>query len=301
MLNQPTVESDLNELAIFVKVADEGTFTAAGRALGLPKSTVSRKVASLEERLEIRLIQRTTRKVALTDAGRRFYERCRSIIDAIGDAEREVGDLGEVPRGRLRVTGPLDFGEMALTQPVLAFTRKYPEVRLEFEVSQRVVDLVGEGYDLAIRIGSLRDSTMIARKLTSIDAAIVASPGYLEAHGTPKHPRELSDHRMVVFSPAPSAFQWHLHGPDETISLGVDGAITSNHFAVVRDAVLDGQGIAVVPSFAACEAIRDGRMVQILKEWKSDPSDVHAVYPTGRHLSPTMRAFIDHLIETFGN
>jgi DNA-binding transcriptional LysR family regulator len=284
---------DLSEIGVFVKVVQVGSFSQAARDLGLPKSTVSRKVAQLEERLGARLLQRTTRKVALTEVGAMYHERCARILPELEDAERAVIELQDVPRGLLRIAAPLRFG---LLGPVVAeFLSLYPDVRVEVVCSDRIVDLIEEGFDLAIRAGTLADGSLIARRLMdSIPHFIVASPAYLDRRGTPDDPSELAKHDCMVFSGNQrERGTWRFRRGAKQLDVQVSGRVAINDFDLIRQAALAGHGIARVPAPVACADLRAGRLVRLVEDWDSAEVPLSIVYPSTRHLSPKVRAFID--------
>src|SRR5688572_2104363 len=211
---------DLNDIVVFTKVVETKSFTGAADALGLPKSTVSRKLAQLEERLGVRLVQRTTRKLALTEIGEAYYERCSRIVADIAAAEQLVTDMQSTPRGRLRVTASVDFSTRFLGEIVAEFLAQHPEINVELEATDRVVDLIEDGFDLAVRFGQMPESTLIARKLCSLHLILCAAPAYLERRGTPKHVEELDEHEHVLFTPTSRNQTWTLAHGDQTYEFG---------------------------------------------------------------------------------
>jgi DNA-binding transcriptional LysR family regulator len=285
---------DLNEIVVFAKVVETRSFTAAAAQLGLPKSTVSRKVAQLEERLGVRLLQRTTRKLSLTEIGQAYFERCQRIVSDIMVAEQMVTDMQSTPRGLLRVTAPVDLGAFALGALVTQFLTDFSDIHVELVLTDRVVDLVDEGVDLGIRFGPLAESTLIARKLTSVDMRLCASPSYLAKRGTPAHPDDLDVHDIVCFVPIPRLATWTLRGPDgQSVELTPSARLVSNNLMVIRDAVAAGGGITQLPEFV-CGDCNEG-IVQVLPEWTSAPAELYAVYPSTRNSSPKLRTFVEFL------
>jgi DNA-binding transcriptional LysR family regulator len=286
---------DLNEILVFSKVVEAGSFIGASRELDMPKSTVSRKVSELEERLGARLLQRSTRKLSLTDVGRTYYQHAARVVAELEEAERAVNRMQESPRGRLRVTMPLNFGFLA---PIVsAFLRRYPEVQLELIGADRVVDLVEEGFDVAIRAGDLRDSSLIARSLGSLESYLVASPAYLRRHGTPKSPQELERFACVVFGAGPERSRFKLTRAGKATTVQVDARLTVNDFEFLEDFARSGQGIAALPVFRCIDDIRRKKLRRVLPDWCTRAVALHAVYPSTRHLSPKVTAFLDHLRE----
>jgi len=283
---------DLDAAALFVKVIDAGSFRGAARALGVPKSTLSRRIAALEERLGARLLQRTTRHLGLTDAGVAYHRQAAQAISVLDDAERAVSALQEAPRGPLRVTAPMLFGLLFLPELVAEFLARYPEVQLSLDLSDRQVDLVEEGYDLAIRAGALPDSSWIAHKLGASPFQLFASPAYLRARGTPARLEELADHDCLVLGTQTQAV-WTFRVARRARQVSVRGRLAANSFLVLRDAAIAGLGVCRIPGFLAIDAVKRGRLVPLLGDEAEDPAPLHVVYPSARHVSPKVRAFGD--------
>lgn len=286
---------DLNDIVVFTKVAETKSFTGAADQLGLPKSTVSRKLAQLEERLGVRLVQRTTRKLALTEIGEAYYARAARIVADIQAAEQVVTDMQATPRGRLRVTAPIDLSTRYLGAITAAFIAEHPDVTVELDATDRVVDLIEEGYDVAVRFGQLPESTLIARKLTVLNAVLCASPAYLAKRGTPKTVDEIEDHDKVLFAPSARTTGWTLQNGEQTYEVGRPARFISNNLGAVRDVVLAGGGLSVMSEFMVACDIHDGKLVRVLPEWTSRPFDVQAVYPARQNLPPRLQLFLDHL------
>jgi DNA-binding transcriptional LysR family regulator len=282
---------DLNELLVFTRVVQAGSFTAAARLLEMPKSSVSRKVSALEDRIGARLIQRTTRKLGLTDAGRLYYEHCTRIVSEIEDADQAVSRMQEVPRGLLRVTAPLSFSMLG---PIVAeFLRKYRDVRLELVCTDRRIDLIDEGFDVAIRAGQLDDSTLVARSLGSIKRVVVAAPSYCNKKGTPRTPADLAKHACIAFGAGAAPSVWTLLSGDQKTEVHVEPRLTVNDFEIMLDSARAGLGIAWMPAFVCADDLRAGKLKQVLPAWSSAEAPVQALYPTARHLSPKVVAFLD--------
>lgn len=288
---------DLDRLAALVWVVDLGSFTKAAERLGIPKSTVSRRIASLEDDLGIRLLHRSTRKVTPTEAGRALYARASRAIAELEDAIRAVEDLGDVPRGELRVTAPVDFGVAVLAELSKEFLETYPEVSLTLELTNRMVDLVGEGFDAALRFGTLADSSLVARKLTSSKLGFYASPEYLERAGTPTTLDDLERHELMVFRGLSANGVIQVHTPDGIVAYKFEGRLACNDFAFLRRAVLASYGIALIPLLIIDERECGGRLVRVLPDHHVPSGELHFVYPSARHLSANVRAFRDFLVE----
>lgn len=287
---------DLNEIVVFAKVVETGSFTAAAQALGLPKSTVSRKVAQLEERLDARLLQRTTRKLSLTEVGRAYYERCQRIVADIVAAEQLVSELQEAPRGLLRITAPVDLGGLYLGALIAEFLAETPEIQIELALSDRIFDLVDERIDLALRFGPLPDSTLVARRLFETRMALVASPAYVARRGAPANPDELADHDVVSFVPVSRFRNWKLTGPrGAQVEVFPRPRFTASGMFAVREAVVAGAGVSLLPDFAIAAELRDGRLTSVMPDWHGGGGELFAVYPSTRNVSPKLKTFLTFL------
>lgn len=287
---------DLNEILVFTKVVQAGSFVGASRELDMPKSTVSRKVSELEERLGARLLHRTTRKLRLTDVGHAFYQHAARVVVEAEEAEFVVSRMQDVPRGLLRVTAPLSFGFLA---PIVAsFLVRYPEVKLEMVCGDRVVDLIEEGFDLAVRAGNLADSTLVSRNLGVLRSYLVASPSFLEEHGAPREPQELERFDCVVFGAGAPRARWKLRAGRQTLTVEVNSRFVVNDLDFLDEAAVSGLGIVMLPVFRCMGHLRAKRLTRVLPEWCSPETPLHAVYPSARHLSPKVKAFLDHMRES---
>ncbi|MDX2089175.1 MAG: LysR family transcriptional regulator [Kofleriaceae bacterium] len=286
---------DLNDIVVFTKVVETKSFTGAAEQLGLPKSTVSRKLAQLEERLGVRLVQRTTRKLALTDIGEAYYERAARIVSDIAAAEQVVTDMQATPRGRLRITAPIDLSTKYLGGIIAEFVAAHPDVNVELDASDRIVDLIEEGFDVAVRFGPLPESTLIARKLAPVAGVLVASPAYLAKRPAPTSVEELDDHDKVLFTPSARVQSWTLVNGEQTYEVGRPCRFASNNLSAVVDVINAGGGIGMVTEFMVACDIRMGKLVRILPEWSLRAGDVNAVYAARQNLPPRLALFIDHL------
>lgn len=277
--------SQLDALRVFAAVAEHGGFRGAAAALALPRSTVSRRLVELEAALRTRLFHRTTRQVRLTDAGERLLARVQPALAAIADAGRAVIDGHTEPRGLLRITATPSMADR-IAPAMLALVARYPEVRVEIELSNRQVDLVGEGFDLALRAGALTDSTLIARALGAGQSGYYASPAYLERRGTPRTRKDLATHDWIVFS-----------GRSRIEDFMVHRRVTVNSLPVVVDAAIAGFGIAWIPEPAVRDTVANGLLVPVLPAHWPPATPLQLVYPSARHLAPQVRAAIDLLLE----
>jgi len=289
---------EIEAVRVFAAVAKLRSFRGAAAALGVPRSTVSRRLATLEAALETRLLQRTTRQISLTDAGEAFLAQVAPALATIADAARTLLDARAEPRGLLRVTAPELMAE-TVGGILLELIERHPQIRLELDFSDRQVDLVAEGYDIAIRPGALADSTLIARPLGHGVGGYFASPAYLERRGHPKLPRELAHHDCIVFSGSPRGERWQFQHPKRTEEITVKKRIVANALSVVRLAALAGQGVAWMPGGVASADVARGELVPVLAELWPPPMPVQLLYPTSRHLAPQVRAAVELLLERF--
>jgi len=290
---------DLNEMAVFARVVEAGSFSAAAPALEMPKSTVSRRVARLEQRLGAQLLHRTTRRMRLTDVGSAYYERCAAVVAEAQQADLAVTNLSSVPRGTLRLTAPQLFGDAFLGPVVAEYARRYPEAHVRVTLTERLVDLVAEGFDLAIRAGPLEDSSLIARRLGAGTSYCVCSVEYARARGVPDSPSALAGHDIVGYQSARGPVPWHFDGADGPETIAVSARVAFNSFELVRVAALEGLGIANLPAFVCAADLRAGGLRRVLEDWTSDERAIHAVYASSRHLSAKVRLFLDLLVEHF--
>ncbi|MEZ4439092.1 MAG: LysR family transcriptional regulator [Polyangiaceae bacterium] len=290
-------EIDLNDVRVFVAVVQTQSFTAAGRVLDMPRSTVSRRIAKLEKQLGARLLHRTTRRVQLTDIGTSYFDRCAKSLAQIEEAEALVRASQETPQGRLRITAPNDLARF-LSPVVARFLADYPDVSIEIDMSQHFVDLIAEGIDLALRASSqMPDSSLIARKIAGGSAVLCAGPGYLEKHGVPERLQDLMSHDCITLGGRSAS--WRVIQRGNEVQVPVNSRLTANDPRMVRDLVVENAGIGVVPSFLVAEALQEGLVKRVLPDCVARAASLYVVYPSARHLSATVRAFRDALIESF--
>lgn len=288
----------LDDLEILVRVVDAGSLSAAGRALGFTPAMVSKRITRLEQRLGVRLLQRTTRRLAPTETGRAFYERAVAILAAVDDAEALVTGRAEQARGPLRVSAPTSFGRMHIAPHLKRFLEDNPEIRLELDLTDDFVDLVSAGIDVAIRIGSLPDSSLVAQRLAPNRRMLCATPAYLAAHGVPENLQQLGRHHLLAAS---HQTPWRLTGPDGTISFPVTSLIRTNSSEVVREATLADIGIALRSNWDVGPEVRHGRLRQVLPEYGgAEDAAIFAVYPNRKLVAPGVRRFVRFLADLYG-
>jgi DNA-binding transcriptional LysR family regulator len=287
------------ELRAFVEVVRAGAFVKAADALDLSKTAVSRQVGDLEKRLGVRLLNRTTRRLSLTDEGQRYHEHARTVLADLESAEADVMTRAREVTGLIRITAPLSFGILHLAPLWPEFRARHPGATLDVTLGDRLVDLVDEGYDLAIRIARLPDSTLVSRQLARTRMVLCAAPAYLRKHGKPRHPRELSGHVTLSYSYWSSGDEWQFTGPDGPANARVKPWMHTNNGDSCRAAALAGSGIILQPTFLVGDDLRRRAMVELMPEYRAVELGVYAVYPTRRYLLPRVRAMVDFLAERF--
>lgn len=287
---------ELDRIRVFTLVVQFGSFSKAAERLGIPKSKASRWVSELEATLGARLLSRTTRQLSLTEAGRMYFERTSGPIAALEAADRALSQLQEEPSGTLKLTAPTDLVSTVLTPVFVEFNRLYPRVKLVVLATNRRVDLVAEGVDLALRAGALSDSSMVARKLPMAQMGLFASPAYLQRCGEPQTLRQLQAHNCLVFGHESSAHRWELIGTDGPQSVRVQGPLCATDYGTLASACLAGMGIAQLPSVNMWEGLSEGRLVSVLPTWKGSEVIAHVIYPSLSHLSPAVKRFNELLV-----
>ena len=284
----------------FVRVVEAGSISAAAEQMGIAKSAVSRRISELEERLGVQLFRRTTRRLNLTDTGRSFHARCRNILADVEEAEQSVSREHGTLRGRLRVALPLSFGLSQLGPAINAFLQAHPELEFDLDFNDRQVDLLAEGFDLALRIGELEDSSLVARRLAGIRSCLCASPAYLQEAGTPRQPGDLVHHACLTYSLVPEPRVWRYSTADgKAGSVRVNSRLQANTGDFLHRAALQGQGIVLQPLFIVQASLDERRLLPLLTEYEWPATSAHALYPHTRHLSQRVRVFIDFLVDWF--
>jgi len=293
------MSQDLARIRAFVQVFDAGGFSAAARQHGRSKALLSKYVTDLEDYLGVRLMNRTTRKLSLTEAGGAYYREASQLLQQLDDLDASILDQTAAPRGLLRVSAPRNFGEMILAPAIFAFLAAEPGVTLDLRLEDRFVDLVEEGIDLALRIATAQDSSLIARRLADMRHAVVAAPAYLDAHGVPRVPEDLRAHAAIIDTNLSGQANWRFVADGQTVSVHVRGPVQVNSPLSARDAALAGLGIALLPGYLADPMIAAGRLVPLLSGHVQTGASLMAVYPHRRHLAGKVRALIDHLVKWF--
>ncbi|MCE3264880.1 MAG: LysR family transcriptional regulator [Pseudoduganella sp.] len=285
----------LQAMEVFVQVVDAGGFTRASENLQLPKATVSTLVAALESTLSVKLLHRTTRQVSVTADGAAYYERCLRILSDVKDAEESLSRSRLSPSGRLRVDAPTGLSAELLVPALPSFFELYPDIQLELGCSDRIIDLIEEGVDCAVRGGQLSDSSLIARRVGLLNFVTCAAPSYLQRYGVPAHPRDLERHRCVNYFSSKSGkiYNWDYTRDGERIEMTLPGHIALNDSNAYLQAGLAGLGIIMMTDVQLASHGRDGRLVQVLEDWVTDPLPIHVVYPQNRHLSAKVRVFVE--------
>ena len=289
----------LKEMQTFTAVVDAGSFVKAAEELGMSKAAVSRYVADLETRLGVRLLHRTTRKLSLTEEGSVFNIRCRELLSGVEEAEAEVTSRAGAAQGLLRVNVPVTFGIQHLASLWGKFHTQHPQVRLDVTLSDRIVDVVEEGYDLAIRIAELPSSSLISKRLAKTRIVLCASPEYLASHGTPSHPAELNDHATIAYSYWSTKDAWLFEGPEGPVNITIKPWVQTNNGDTCRAIALANQGIILHPTFLIGDDLDAGRLVEILPEYRSIELGIYAIYPTRKHIAPKVRALVNFLADQF--
>ena len=287
------------EMQSFVAVVESGSFVNAAEALGVSKAAVSRYVGNLESRLAVRLLHRTTRRLSLTGEGQVFYARCKDLLGDLDEAEAEITSRSGQAVGQLRINAPVTFGNLYLADLWGPFRAMHPRVSLEVTLSDRVVELVEEGFDLAVRIARLPSSTLISRRLSSTRLVLCASPEYLARAGTPAHPAELAGHEVWAYSYFAAGDEWPFEGPEGPVTAAIRPTLRTNSGDTCRAGALQHQAIVLQPSFLVGPDLAAGRLVELMPEYRSVELGIYALYPTRRHVSSKVRLLIDYLVEAF--
>jgi len=287
-------------IPVFVTVVESGGFSPAAKLLGISKSAVSKRVTQLEEQMGVKLLHRTTRKLSLTEAGEHFFQHARIAHQAAKDAQDAVAQLQGEPQGRLRINTPMSFGRLHIAPLIPEFLKRYPKISIEMVMDDKVADLIGEGFDIAIRGGDLPDSSLIARKLAPLRNVLCASPEYIEKHGRPIELSQLTDHNCLIFTYSKDIKEWLFIKDGQTQSVEVTGNYNVNNSEALREALLQGVGIGRLPTFVAGPDIKSGKLVSLFEEYQMPDKTIYAVFPERQYLPSKVRAFIDFAVEYLG-
>jgi DNA-binding transcriptional LysR family regulator len=287
------------EMQTFIAIVEVGSLVKTADALAMSKPAVSRYLGNLEARLGVRLLHRTTRRLSLTEEGEVFYARCKDLLAEIDEAEAEITSRSGQAVGLVKINAPVTFGILHLADLWGAFKAEHPQVTLDVTLSDRVVDLVDEGYDLAVRIAQLPSSTLISRKLSSTRMVLCASPQYLARAGAPKHPSELAQHAVWAYSYFAAGDEWPFEGPEGTVSAKIRPSLRTNSGDICRAGALQHHGIVLQPTFLVGPDLDTGMLVELMPEYRSIELGIYALYPTRKHVSPKVRLLIDFLVESF--
>lgn len=291
--------ASLDAMAVFAAVVEQTGFAAAAQHLGISTPVVSKRVSALEDALGARLLNRTTRRLSLTEAGAIFYQHCARVVAEAREAEAAVIDLNTAPRGLLRVTAPVTFGAHQIARALPDFLATYPEIQVEMDLSDRQVDLAEDGYDLAIRITQQPQPFLSARHLASTRRVPCAAPGYWQANGRPSVPADLADHNCIVYRPNPTFNHWYFIGPEGPETIPVTGSFSVNNTEAMLQAAIGGLGVIMLTSFTVDRAITDGLLEPVLEAFGAPDTDIYALYLPNRHLSIKARVFIDYLVDYY--
>ncbi len=289
----------LTGMRTYAAVVAAGSFTGAAERLGISKALTSKYVGQLEEHLGVRLLNRTTRRLNVTEVGQAYYQRCRQLLDDMDELEAAVRQQQQVPQGRLLVAAPTTFGERYLTRAVADYLTEQPGVSVELVLADRFVNIVDEGFDLAVRIGRLSDSSLIARRLAAMRVALCASPEYLQRAGVPAHPKDLASHSCVIDTNIQDPERWAFREHGRTFRVEVTGRFQVNNAVAVREMLRAGQGIGRCPFYVVEEDVHAGRLQTLFHDYEAIEYGVYAVYPHNRHLAAKVRTFVDYLVARF--
>ncbi len=292
--------NQLTAIHVFKRVVELNGFSTAARDLGLSNAAVSKNINELEAHLGTQLLVRTTRRISVTEAGEAYYRRCIRILDDLAEADQEAGSAALAPRGRLRINAPMSFGILHLAPAITDFLDRYEEVKVDLVMDDRVVDPVAGDFDVGLRIGgTMKDSSLIARKLSTVRRALCGTPGYFERHGLPLHPDDLAGHICLAYSLSSSLGNWAFNGPNGLQIVDIHARFQANNSLALRTALLGGVGISLIPTFIVGEDLERGTLIEVMTDFTPEPQAIYAVYPQSRHLSAKVRAFVDFLAERF--
>lgn len=291
-------KASLDDMMVFRLVVDSGSFTGAALAMNLPKSNISRKISRLEKQLGVRLLERSTRSLGLTEVGQIYFQHCSRIFEEMQSANQCVEALSSTPSGQLKICASVSIGQNILAPRLAEFKRVHPEVELDVQLLNRRIDLIEEGYDLAIRVGELEDSTLISKRLFDVELHLYASPNYLNNHSSPLlTPSDLTTHACMVMNAGSEKSRWELNTDNETQQVSLAPVVTCNDFSSLRQFTCDGLGIALLPDYLCIEELKQGKLIRVLDTWAGKRVTVNALYPNRKSMTPKLRAMLDFLIK----
>jgi len=291
---------DLAQLRTFLAIANLRSYSKAAEKLGISRALASKQIQDLETDLGVKVFNRTTRQLSLTESGMTLQASAATLLEGFDAVEQELRSATKTPKGLLRISAPMSFGILHLGPILKSFLGRYPEMKLELRFDDRVTNIVEEGFDIAIRIRSLPDSSLVARRIAKARMVVCASPNYLMAHGEPKHPEDLRDHQCLIYEYLARHDTWSLQNDESRVDVRISGPIRANNGDTLVEAAVDGWGIVLTPTFIAHEALRSGRLVPILRDWHPVEPDLYAVMPPGRDKTLKVRSFVEHLVEKIG-
>ena len=291
----------IDGMRTFIAVVSEGSFSRAADRLNMSPQLVSKYVAQLESRLDARLINRSTRKLSITEVGQGYFERCKDVLADIEEMESAVGDATTAARGTLRINAPMSFGTLHLSSAIAEYQCAQPEVSVDLALDDRVVDILSEGYDMAIRIGQLRESSLIARKLAPIRLVVCGAADYLAKRGVPENPLDLKEHECLRYTLSSQSDRWRFRDGETVIDVPVSGKFSASNGDAIRQAAMAGGGLALQPTFIVGDDIREGRLQLVLEDFEVEPMGLYAVYAHRKYLSGKVRTFVDFISGYFGS
>ncbi|MEZ9232248.1 LysR family transcriptional regulator [Vibrio amylolyticus] len=288
---------DVNDMLVFATVVETGSFTATAESMGLPKSNISRKVTRLEDKLGVRLLERSTRTQHLTEIGAQYYAYCRRIQEEVSSSQLVVERMLEKPRGTLKVCASVAIGQSLLAKQLSGYAELNPDVEIDLTLTNRRVDVLEEGYDVVIRVGKLELSNLVAKKLSTLNLSLYCSPDYQRKHGQIQTPNELSEHQCLLMSAKERKSIWSLISARESVQIPIKPAMKCDDFMVLKQLTLSGMGISELPDYMAKESVEEGTLVNVLPQWSFEPVDLYAIYPSHRGATPKLRSFLDYLYQ----
>ncbi len=290
---------DINAIPVFTAVIEHGSFSKAACYLGITKSAVSKRISALEDQMGVKLLQRSTRKLSLTEAGERYYSYAVKAVSAAQDAHNAATELQDVPKGTLRVSAPMSFGRLHLAPLIPIFLKQYPHIELQLDMNDTLSDIIAEGYDVALRAGELPDSSLVAKKLTQLHSVVCASPDYFNEHPAPQTPQQLTQHNCILYTYHTTVNEWQFIKNDEQHNVRISGNYQVNNSEALREALVQGLGIGRLPTFIAGRDIESGKLIPLLKDFSMPYKTFYAVFPVAQYLPQKVRVFIDFLVHYF--